>query len=363
MVEWPDRVSGFGTHLGFALQRGFFSKVVAVTYHADLKEVQCDAELVRLLGVESSATPFDRLEWWDGLVNHCGIDPLLAVAHDGADLAVLPLMSSGKGIEALANWYSFHVRPVISPGGDRTVLLEAIAEDLAKRTGALSLAGLPAEDGSAQALARAFRKAGWIVFSEPSDSNHVLYLSGRTFAQYIADRPGSLRTTLKRKAAKLDCQVYERFDDLVWADYEAVYAQSWKPAEASPDFLRAFARAESDAGRVRLGIARHEGRPVATQLWTVEGCTAFIHKLAYLAEARALSPGSVLSAALFAHVIDRDEVSMIDFGTGDDGYKRDWMESVRLRYRLDMFRKEKPQNWPAIARLLVRRLARRVKHG
>ena len=337
--------------------------MVAVTYHADLKEVQCDEGLARLLGVETSATPFDRLAWWQGLVSHCGIDPLLAVAQDGDDRAVLALSSSGGRLEALANCYSFHVRPVISPGADRTMLLGAIADDLAIRTGALSLAGLPAEDGSAQAVARAFRKAGWLVFSEACDQNHVLHLGGRTYAEYLAERPGQLRTTLKRKAAKLECEIHETFDAEIWADYEAIYAQSWKPIEGSPLFLRDFAQAESAAGRLRLGIARHEGKAIAAQLWTVEGHAAFIHKLAYLTDASGLSPGSVLSAALFAHVIERDQVTMIDFGTGDDGYKRDWMEDVRPRYRLDMFRAGKPGNWPAIVRLLARRLARRVKHG
>lgn len=337
--------------------------MIAVTYHADLKEVQCDEELARLLGVETSHTPFDRLDWWQGLVSHCGIDPLIAVARDGEDRAVLALSSSGERIEALANWYSFHVRPVISPGADRTKLLEAIARDLAKRTGAVSLAGLPAEDGSAEAMEKAFRKAGWLVFSQPCDQNHVLYLNGRSYREYLDSRHGKLRTTLKRKAGKLACEILHSFDPTIWAEYEAVYASSWKPSEGSPLFLRDFARAESAAGRLRLGIARHEGKAIAAQVWTVEGRAAFIHKLAYVGEASALSPGSVLSAALFAHVIDVDRVAMIDFGKGDDSYKRDWMEEVRERYRLDMFRGGDPRNWPAIARLLARRLARAAKRG
>lgn len=337
--------------------------MVAVTYHADLKEVQCDEQLARLLGVENSTTPFDRLEWWQGLVSHCGIEPLLAVAQDGADRAVLPLSSSGDRIQALANWYSFHFRPVISPGADRTALLKAIAGDLAAHTGALSLTGVPAEDGSLQAMTRAFRDAGWLVFVAPCDHNHVLHIGERNFAQYLAGRPGSLRTTLKRKSGKLACTVHQTFDEAVWDDYEAVYASSWKPSEGSPDFLRAFARDESKGGRLRLGIARHEGHAVAAQLWTVEGETAFIHKLAYLPDASALSPGSVLSAALFSHVIDRDRVAMIDFGTGDDHYKRDWMEEVRPRYRLEILRGERVRNWPAIARLMAQRLARTFKHG
>ena len=53
----------------------------------------------------------------------------------------------------------------------------------------------------------------------------------------------------------------------------------------------------------------------------------------------------------------------IDFGTGDNPYKRDWMEEVRLRYRLDMLRPLAPQNWLIFAKSGLRRLAGKRKHG
>lgn len=337
--------------------------MIAVTYHADLKEVQSDEELAHLLGVDSGATPFDRLAWWQGLVNHCGVDPLLAVASRGHDRAVLPLRVDGGKMAALGNWYSFHVRPVASPGADIPGLLAAIAADLPSRARRLTFTGLPDEDGSAATVEKAFKTAGWVVFSESCDDNHIVYLNGRNFAEYLAARPGALRTTLKRKSSKIDCRVLDHFDPQIWAEYEAIYASSWKPTEGSPAFLKEFAEAEGEGGRLRLGIAYAEGEAVAAQMWTVEGHTAFIHKLAHLETAKALSPGSVLSAALFAHAIDCDGVEMIDFGTGNDGYKRDWMEQVRKRYRLDMFRPAHAANWPAIARAYAGRLAPRGNHG
>jgi CelD/BcsL family acetyltransferase involved in cellulose biosynthesis len=56
-------------------------------------------------------------------------------------------------------------------------------------------------------------------------------------------------------------------------------------------------------------------------------------------------------------VIDRDRVEMVDFGTGDDPYKRDWMEQVRTRYRLELLRPGQARNWALIARAGLRRLA------
>jgi len=215
---------------------------------------------------------------------------------------------------------------------------------------------LPDEDGCASTLHRAFAGAGWWTRLEKCDDNHVLAVNDRNFSAYLAERPGPLRTTLKRKAKKVDVEILTCFDELAWQSYEEIYANSWKPSEGHPALLKAFAKQEGDAGRIRLGIARHEGRPVAAQFWTVEAGTAWIHKLAHLEEAQHLSAGTTLSAALFAHVIDEDGVELIDFGTGNDAYKRDWMEDNRPRYRLDCFNPARPASWPHIAKALLHRL-------
>jgi CelD/BcsL family acetyltransferase involved in cellulose biosynthesis len=109
---------------------------------------------------------------------------------------------------------------------------------------------------------------------------------------------------------------------------------------------------------LRLGIASISGRPVAAQFWTVEGGTAFIHKLAHVEDARDHSPGSLLTAAMMERAIDVDRVSEVDFGTGDDPYKRDWMDSRRPRYRLDMHWTRDPRAWAEFVMASVRHLRR-----
>jgi len=331
--------------------------LIEVEYHDDLKIVQGDPALSALLCPPEAAAPFDRLDWWQTLAQECDILPLLAVARQGNTCAVLPLRRVQRRIEALANWYSFRVRPVISPGADGLKLLTALARDMAGQAPRVILSPLPDENGEASQLAMAFRQAGWTVFREACDVNHVLHVQGRSFADYLAKRPGSLRSTLKRKGGKVSLRIETRFNPESWLAYETIYASSWKTSEGSPAFLRRFAMAEAEAGRLRLGLAFADDIPVAAQFWTVESGTAFIHKLAHTEESKPLSPGTTLSAALFQHVIDHDKVDLIDFGTGNDGYKRDWMEDIRPRFRLDMLRPAWPGNWPIIARHTILRLA------
>ncbi len=321
--------------------------MIEARYHDSVNVLQA------LTGAHAAA-PFDRAEWF-ALLAETGLVPLIAIAEDTGAAAALALTEAGGRIMPLRNWYSFTWRELApaGPQGDR--LLEAIARQLKSRGWRVTLEPVPGEDGSADRLARAFRAAGWKVAVEPCDINHVLPVEGRSFAEYWESRPGQLRTTLKRKAKKVECEVLTRFDADVWGEYEAIYAASWKPAEDQPAMLRSFAEAEGAAGRLRLGVARADGIAVAAQCWTVDNSIAYIHKLAHLESHKPLSAGTTLSAALFEHVIGIDKVSLVDFGTGDQGYKADWMEAVRPRFRIDCLDMGQPRSWAPLAKRMLRR--------
>lgn len=329
--------------------------MIAVSYHDRVNVLQAS-------GLASTA-PFDRSEWFTLLEREGALTPFVALAANSIHKAALPMMRSGKTLVPLANWYNFSWRPLLTPDADPAPLLADLARDLAARADRATFWPVPDEDGSATALAHAFRQAGWAVFLEPCDTNHILPVRGRSYEEYLADRPGPLRTTLKRKAKKVDVEIHDSFDAKGWHDYEAVYGASWKPEEGRPAMLRQFAEQEGAAGRLRLGVARHEGRAIAAQFWTVENGVAFIHKLAHAEEAVPLSAGTVLTAALFQRVIDEDAVTLVDFGTGDDPYKSMWMEETRVRWRIDCLRPGKPANWPAIARKAIRAGMRKLASG
>jgi len=61
---------------------------------------------------------------------------------------------------------------------------------------------------------------------------------------------------------------------------------------------------------------------------------ASIFRLAYDEEWKRYSPGSILTAYLMRHVINIDKVEEIDFLTGNEPYKQDWMTERRERYRV-----------------------------
>jgi len=322
--------------------------VIEARYHDSVNVLQA-------LSANAADAPFDRAEWY-ALLAGTGLTPLIAIASDADNAAALALTEDGGRISPLRNWYSFTWRQLAPEGAAGDRLLEAIAKALKTRGHRVTLEPVPGEDGSAQRLARAFRAAGWRVHVEPCDTNHVLPVRGRSFAEYWDSRPGQLRTTLKRKAKKVETQILTHFDEQVWADYETIYAASWKPAEDQPAMLRAFAKDEGAAGRLRLGVARADGVAVAAQCWTVENAIAYIHKLAHLESHKQLSAGTTLSAALFAHVIDVDHVDLVDFGTGDQSYKADWMEDVRPRFRVDCLDMGQPAAWPPFAKRMLRSL-------
>jgi hypothetical protein len=327
--------------------------MVKVELFDDLDAVERDAAGA----LDRTAQPclYHRLSWFRLLERHCRPAGQLKVARaqDGDRRAWLFLANGGHDAEAFAAWYSLRVGLI----GDAD-----LAPDLGRalaRTGLARLSLAPVED--AAALAQGIAAGGWLASIAPATGNWIARTDGLSFDRYWAGRPGRLRNTAERKAkaAGLDIAIHDRFDPEAWTSYEAVYRASWKPEEGSFPFLRALAELEGAAGTLRLGIASKDGRPVAAQFWTVEGGEATIHKLAYANDAKPLSPGTVLGMAMFRRAIDRDRVRLIDYGTGDDAYKRDWMDERRQLWRLTAFNRRSLRGLAGAARQLVARAVSR----
>ena len=301
---------------------------------------------------------FARGRWFAQLHALC-LDAQTAVvaqAHDYAGSTTLPLMRAAPDhLVALANWYSFRWQP-LNPAPDR---LAALAHGLKTQAARLTLAPVPDEGGVAAALAATLRDAGWWVTTTATGTNHWLDRGHRSFADWWTARPGALRSTVKRKgkSGAVQIQLYQQFDADAWAAFEAVYGASWKPAESHPGFLRDLAQQDG----LRLGIARIADQPVAAQFWTQNAGVSSIHKLAHVQGVEAHSPGTLLSHALFGWAFDVDQARRIDFGTGDDGYKRDWMEGSAPLITIEAFDPKQPAAWPHMARARLSRVAARLR--
>lgn len=306
------------------------------------------------------ADPFARIEWFALLHRHC-LDAHRPVIVGADNLPWLFLIEDGRGCaRAMVNWFSFHWSP--SAWDARTDDGGALAQMLAglkRRFHTLTLGPVRTADGSAQRIADALSTAGWRVWVDESGHNHWLDTQNRSFDEWWAARPGALRSTVARKSKKnlVTVRIADRFSDADWDAYEHVYQNSWKPTELTPAFLRELAKSESQNGRLRLGLASIDGAPVATQFWLCDGETAYIHKLAHVSGHDALSPGTLLTHAMFRHAFDVDAVRTIDFGTGDDGYKRDWMEASAPLATIVAYDARQGAAWPAMARQTLSRLA------
>jgi hypothetical protein len=196
----------------------------------------------------------------------------------------------------------------------------------------------PLDDTVAQQIAHALRGWGWYVRTYFAAANHYLPCEGLRWDAYLAGRSSQLRNTLRRKGKKFPGELEiitggERLSTGI-AAYQRVYHRSWKQPEPYPLFIPDWIHACAEHGWLRLGVAWVDGTPIAAQFWIVREHRAYVYKLAYDEAHKALSAGSLLTAELMRHVLDVDQVVEVDYLTGDDDYKREWMTHRRERVGL-----------------------------
>lgn len=266
-------------------------------------------------------------------------------AHEGRHSVMLlaPDTARPQRAAGLGNFYTSLLAPFSSTATDR----DAAAADLVAcmaaerpRLAQVNLAPLDADSPDVAALRSALGRMGWAVRPYESFGNCHLPCEGLGFDAYMAGRDSKLRNTVERKGKKLrqagtvaiftePAQV-----DAAMAAYEAIYAKSWKQPEPYPQFTRGWARACAERGWLRMGVAWLGDVPVAAQVWYVYRGRACIYKLAYDEEHAKWSAGTVLTAALMAHVLEVDKVVEVDFLSGADPYKMTWMTRQRQRVGL-----------------------------
>lgn len=297
---------------------------------------------------------FSRL-WFDNLIRstpELSRKILLAcVVEDGNVLAILPLeMRSRDHWYALTNLYSSLYTLLLDERRPQEVT-ECLAQGLVKlRFSLLRLDPVAEDDRNLQYLEQAMVKHGVTCQRRFRFYNWIHRTQGQVFAEYLQARPTRVRNTIARKARKLErehgytIRLFTDGDSVRQGlqDYGTVYNNSWKANELYGEFIEGLAEQLAAQGWLRLAVLYIGEKAAAAQFWFVVGSRASIFKLVYDEDWKQYSPGSILTSYLMEHVIDRDRVSEIDFLTGNDSYKQDWMSERRERCRLSFINSPEP---------------------
>ncbi|MDR3415947.1 MAG: GNAT family N-acetyltransferase [Nevskia sp.] len=292
-----------------------------------------------------------------------GARPLFLLCRTGTGpgvLFVLRTLAGGVRLEGLSTLYSCLYQPLAAALADPADLRAAgrALGDFCRRWGRVRLDALDGGWPGLAPLLEGVRDSGLAVLRFDHFGNWHEDVAGRSWADYLAARPGALRETIRRRAGQAERDprlALETIDSAAGleagiAAYEEVYARSWKNAEPFPRFSAALMRAAAAEGALRLGLLRLDNRPVAAQYWVLAGGTATVLKLAHDEAARAHSPGTVLTAAMIRGLLERDRIAELDFGRGDDAYKSLWAASRRQRVGVVLANPRRPAGLLALAR-------------
>ncbi len=267
---------------------------------------------------------------------------LVCVVDGGDVLAILPLMHSERmGYAALTHLYS-SLYTVLLKEENQVEILACLARGLKNLPVPLLRMGPLAEDDQKiERLQTALEMFEYRCYRHFRFFNWVYRPAGQSFDDYLASRPSRVRNTIARKQRKLkreqDCYIRLFRDQELGqglADYHAVYRSSWKAHEQFPQVVNRMAHRLAAEDWLRLAVLYINDTPAAAQFWIVAHGKASIFRLAHDEAWRRYSPGSILISYLMQQVIDIDRVDEIDFLTGNDAYKQDWMSERRARWAL-----------------------------
>ena len=329
---------------------------------------------------------FTSLPWFGVFVKHALDDndririfcSLSAPGPDAAPQAALAAVQRSEDssffkprkLSSLTNYYSSLYGPVYQGTNCWEVAREiakAIANDT-PRWDVIDLKPLDVASPVFTALEEGLRSAGFVVQTYFCFGNWYLDVHGRSFQEYYDSLPSVLRNTVSRKKKKLEKSGRATLAivsggeqlDLAIDAYNKVYSASWKRPEPYPRFVPELMRECARLGSLRLGTVLVDGEPAAAQFWIVQNGVALIYKLAYDERFRDLSVGSILTASMLQRVIDVDRVHEVDYLTGDDDYKKDWMSGRRERWGILAMNPRTLRGAAAIARHVGGRAAKRT---
>ena len=320
---------------------------------------------------------FTSRPWWEIVLAHAlppaALPRLVMIHAGGVPRALFPMLLDTADGEhrSLTTPYSCLYEPLFAPDAtgrvtDRAPVFAAFAR---------SCRGFPVtrldtlDQALAPEIAAGCRAAGLAVARFDHFGNWHEDVTGLDWPAYLARRPGATRETIRRRtrrAERLDGAVFRLFtgpDGLEEgiAAFETIYARSWKQPEPYPLINPAQIRAAAGLGVLRLGVWWIGGTPAAAQFWIVEHGQATVLKLAHDEAFKAHSPGTVVTAWMIRHMFEHEHIAALDFGRGDDPYKKDWTSSRRQRIGLLLINPLRPRGAAALVRHALGRARARFR--
>ncbi len=319
----------------------------------------------RLFAQATRVGVFGRREWYRTVARHglaAGASACFAVWPDRDDpTAIFPMQRlAGGGLQSLTTPYTCLYAPLLDAGLDTAAIGRAglAFGRFCRRSAQTRLDALDVDWPGLEPLLAGMRHAGLLVQRFDHFGNWHEPVAGLSWRAYLDTRPGALRETVRRKLKKAERDPAVRIDIVAGLDglddgidaFESVYRRSWKEPEPFPEFNAGLMREMAPLGLLRLGILRVDGEPVAAQMWLVENRRAMVLKLAHDEAYKAVSPGTVLTAAMLRRLLDEEAVGEIDFGRGDDPYKRQWAGRRRQRIGVILVNPLRPGGWATLGR-------------
>ena len=301
---------------------------------------------------EKDSLFFSR-EWFENLTStalESEHNLLLACVVDTEKiLAILPLiMHPSKEWTSLSHRYSSLYSMFVAKDNQQEIL-SCLAQGLKQLPFEyLSLDPVADNNPTLNAFQQAMEACGFSCYRTFRFVNWFHRLNGQSFKDYMDTRPSRVRNTIERKQRKLEReQTFEirlftepNYMHQALSEYHELYKASWKAQEQFEELVEGLSARFSRKGWTRLGVLYINGQPAAAHLWFVVHKNASIFRLVYDQKWKQYSPGSILMCAMLEHVIDVDKVEEIDFLTGNDRYKQDWMSESRERKSLVCVNKE-----------------------
>ncbi|THB75096.1 MAG: GNAT family N-acetyltransferase [Gammaproteobacteria bacterium] len=280
-------------------------------------------------------------EWYKELLNYAlkpGASPIIICAEENNSTVILPLQiyykNEKKHLGALTTIYSHNFSPIIISNNSsnselishcigyaiKNYLPEIIDIEPINPKGVLIT---PLIKGIKHHMVTDtyFRFGNW------------LHTDISSFDEYKNNLQTQLKNTINRRQKKLDkshvweLKVYTKIEEIApaYQEFKYLYQLRWKKEEGNREFFDAIIMDLAEKGQLRLGILYIDNRPAAAQIWFNIGQRSSIFKLAFDESYKEFSPGTLLTYKMADYSINQDQATILDFLSGDDYYKKQWM--------------------------------------